>query len=120
MKRQVARSEGAWRLRHPRRRMRYTKTALLTFGAGLVLGLIVVAFAWDPIGPVAGGLMALGILAIPVGLVADWRARTRQAPLPARRRAKPSPRRTASRAGKAPLAPPRRPARRRKPAAPKR
>jgi hypothetical protein len=99
--------------------MRYTKRALLTFGAGLVLGLIVVVLGWDPIGRVAAGLMALGIVAIPIALIVDWRAGTRPAPPPARRRAKVPPRR-AARSKNAPVKAPRHRPRGRKPAAPKR
>jgi hypothetical protein len=99
--------------------MRYTKRALLTFGSGLVLGLIVVVLGWDPIGRVAAGLMALGIVAIPIALIADWRAKTRPAPPPARRRATVPPRR-ATRSKNASVKAPRRRPRKRKPAAPKR
>ena len=97
--------------------MRYTKIALLTFGAGLVLGLAVVVLGWDPIGRVASGLMALAIIAIPVALVVDWRATRRPVPPPARRRVKTPPRRASARAKPATT---RRRARGRKPAAPKR
>jgi hypothetical protein len=72
--------------------MRYTKTALLAFGCGLVLGLAVIAGEIKSLQRVASGLMALGIAAIPVGMVADWRravrgatATTRRAKTPARR-----------------------------------
>jgi membrane protein implicated in regulation of membrane protease activity len=79
--------------------MRYTKIALLIFGLGIVAGLVVVAgefLAWQP---PAAGLMALGLVLIPVGLFADghgmaafaWLAArlSRRRPVP--RRAKPRP-----------------------------
>ena len=53
--------------------MRYTKTALLAFGCGLLLGLIVIAAEIKSLQRVASGLMAASIAAIPVGMVADWR-----------------------------------------------
>ncbi|HXC89035.1 MAG TPA: hypothetical protein VNV18_02620 [Stellaceae bacterium] len=92
--------------------MRYTKIALLTFGAGLILGLVVVVAELDALARVASGLMALGVVAIPVGLVADWRLAIKPVPPPARKRAKAPARRTAASA--------RRPLRPRKPAPPKR
>jgi Cu/Ag efflux pump CusA len=53
--------------------MRYTKAALLLFGFGLVLGfaLIVAEVPW--FGWIASGVMALALLALPVGLLADGR-----------------------------------------------
>jgi len=68
--------------------MRYTKTALLTFGAGLVLALIVVAAEIDGFQRVASALMAFGIAAIPIGMAVDWRLATRAQPRTARRRNK--------------------------------
>jgi len=68
--------------------MRYTKTALLTFGAGLVLALVVVAAEIDGLQRVASALMALGIVAIPVGMAIDWRLATKAQRRPARRRGK--------------------------------
>jgi hypothetical protein len=53
--------------------MRYTKLALLAFGCGLLLGLIVIAAEIKSLERVASGLMAVSIAAIPVGVVADWR-----------------------------------------------
>jgi hypothetical protein len=53
--------------------MRYTKTALLAFGFGLLLGLVVLAAEIKSLERVASGLMAIGIAAIPVGMAADWR-----------------------------------------------
>ena len=56
-------------------RMRYTKIAFLTFGLGLVLGLVVIAAEIKSLERVASGSMALGIAAIPIGIIADvWRA----------------------------------------------
>ncbi len=53
--------------------MRYTKIALLAFGFGLLLGLVVLGAEIKSLARVASGLMAVGIAAIPVGMVADWR-----------------------------------------------
>jgi hypothetical protein len=53
--------------------MRYTKIALLAFGFGLLLGLVVIGAEIKSLARVASGLMAVGIAAIPVGMVADWR-----------------------------------------------
>ena len=93
--------------------MRYTKTALLTFGAGLVLGLVVVVVDLGALARVASGLMALGLIGIPIGLAVDWRLATKPAPMPARGRAKAPVRRSLA-------APARRPPRQRKRVAPKR
>jgi hypothetical protein len=92
--------------------MRYTKTALLLFGAGLVLALVVIAAELDRFERVASAVMALGIVAVPVGMAIDWRLATRAAARPPRRPARPRTRR----------APPatRRRAAPRKPARPKR
>jgi hypothetical protein len=68
--------------------MRYTKTALLAFGFGLLLGLVVLGAEIKSLARVASGLMALGIAAIPVGMVADWRRATKTARGTPRRRAK--------------------------------
>jgi len=51
--------------------MRYTKFALLIFGLGLVLGLVVVAAEITAPQRVASGVMALGIAALPIGILAD-------------------------------------------------
>jgi hypothetical protein len=74
--------------------MRYTKAALLAFGGGLLLGLAVIAGELKSLQRVASGLMALGIAAIPVGMIVDWRRAVRaatgaprQAKIPARRNA---------------------------------
>ena len=91
--------------------MRYTKGALLIFGAGLLLGLAVVTFQLTPLGRAASGLMAFGLLAIPLGLVLDGRRRlrarqpapkkrrqgARRGPAATRRRAQPRKRRTPDR-----------------------
>jgi hypothetical protein len=76
--------------------MRYTKTALLMFGAGLVLALVVIAAELDGLERVASAVMALGIAAIPVGMAVDWRLATRAARRPARRRGKPQTRRASA------------------------
>jgi hypothetical protein len=93
--------------------MRYTKIALLTFGAGLIFGLVVVVVEIDPLDRVASGLMALGLIGIPVGMVVDWRLATKAAQKPAKKRVRTPARRSA--AGQ-----PRRAPRARKPAQPKR
>ena len=92
--------------------MRYTKTALLTFGAGLVLALTVVATETQGLERVASAAMALGIVAIPIGMAVDWRLATRVPRRPLRRRGKPRTRRAGPAA--------RRRARPRKPAGPNR
>ena len=66
--------------------MRYTKTALLTFGAGLLLALVVVATETEGLARVASAAMALGIAAIPIGMAVDWRLATR---VPRRRSGRP-------------------------------
>jgi hypothetical protein len=68
--------------------MYYTKIALLTFGAGLVLGMVVVVIEIDWLDRVASGLMALGLMAIPFGMIVDWRLATRLARRPAKGRDK--------------------------------
>ncbi len=93
--------------------MRYTKIALLTFGAGLILGLVVVVVEIDPLDRAASGLMALGLAGIPLGMIADWRLATKAAPKPVKKRAK-----TPTRRGAA--AQPRRTPKPSKPAPPKR
>ena len=64
--------------------MRYTKAALLTFGAGLVLALVVVAIDVPGLERVASAAMALGIAAIPIGMAIDWRRATRGVRRPSR------------------------------------
>jgi hypothetical protein len=78
--------------------LRYSKSALLVFGAGCVLGLIVVAVELPGLARVASLAMALGIVALPFALFADWR---RRLPRPKRksrgqRRASPAKRRKAA------------------------
>jgi hypothetical protein len=68
--------------------MRYTKSALLTFGAGLVLALVVVATETEGLARIASAAMALGIAAIPIGMAVDWRLATRVPRQPAKRRGK--------------------------------
>ena len=92
--------------------MRYTKTALLTFGAGLLLALVVVATETEGLARVASAAMALGIAAIPIGMAVDWRLATRAPRRPPGRSGKPRRRRTAPAT--------RRRARPRKPAGPNR
>jgi hypothetical protein len=53
--------------------MRYTKAALLIFGLGLMLGLVVVAGELPGFERVASGVMALAIVSLPFALVADGR-----------------------------------------------
>jgi len=59
------------------RRLRYSKAALLLFGLGLVLGLIVVSAELVGLGWVASALMALGLVAIPLALLADGKRAVR-------------------------------------------
>jgi hypothetical protein len=67
--------------------MRYTKMALLAFGLGLLLGLLVIAAEIKALQRFASGLMALGIAAIPLGIIADLRRAAARLHHP-RRRAK--------------------------------
>jgi xanthosine utilization system XapX-like protein len=76
--------------------MRYTKIALLTFGAGLILGLVVVVVEIHPLDRVASGLMALGLVGLPLGMMVDWRLATKAARPPAKKRAKTPTRRSAA------------------------
>jgi hypothetical protein len=66
-------------------RLRYSKSALLVFGAGLVIGLVVVAAEVPVLARVASLAMAAGIVALPFTLIADWRRRI-PSPKPAARR----------------------------------
>jgi hypothetical protein len=70
--------------------MRYTGYALLVFGLGLIVGLGLIAADLPVFGRVASGLMALGIAALPVTMLLDWR---RSAKPPAKRKPKPRARR---------------------------
>jgi hypothetical protein len=90
--------------------MRYTKIALLTFGAGLVLALVMIATETQGFERIASAAMAFGIAAIPIGMAVDWRRATRAPKRAVRRRGKSRTRRTAPAA--------RRHARPRKPAGP--
>jgi hypothetical protein len=67
--------------------MRWTKIALLAFGAGSVLGLAVVSVPLPRFARVASAAMALGIATLPVALIADWRRKTPAAPARRRRKA---------------------------------
>ena len=60
--------------------MRYSKWALLLFGAGALLGLAVVSAGLPKLGRVASLAMAAGIVLLPVGFIADWRRRTAPKP----------------------------------------
>jgi len=51
--------------------MRYTKAALLLFGLGLVLGLVVVVGEFSQLEWVASTLMALALVLLPLALFAD-------------------------------------------------
>src|SRR5262249_5708474 len=81
-------------------RMRYTKIALLIFGCGLVLGLVVIAAEIRWLGRAASSLMAFGIAAIPIGMIMDWRRMAKAAKPAPRRRARAPAGRTASRTRK--------------------
>ena len=76
--------------------MRYTKAALLTFGAGLLLALVVVAIEVPGLERIASAAMALGIAAVPIGMAIDWRRATRTPRRAARGRGKTRSRRTAA------------------------
>jgi hypothetical protein len=88
---------------------RFTRIALLAFGFGLLLGLVVLGAEIKSLARVASGLMAVSIAAIPVGMVADWRRALKTARSTPRRGVKTTARRS-SRAARRP----------RKSAAPKR
>ena len=57
----------------PSIRLRYTKAALLIFGLGLVTGLFVVVGEFSEWEYFASGIMALGLVLLPLGLFADGR-----------------------------------------------
>jgi hypothetical protein len=62
--------------------MRYTKIALLAFGTGIVLGLVIAVAEIDAFDRVASGLMALALAALPATLAADlWKAARSRFPL---------------------------------------
>jgi hypothetical protein len=67
--------------------MRCTKLALLIFGAGLLLGLVVVVAEIEALARGASLLMALGIVALPSAALIDWwRAATPLSPPRAQRK----------------------------------
>ena len=53
--------------------MRYTKTALLIFGLGLMLGFVIVVGEFARLERVASAVMALGLVLLPVALFANGR-----------------------------------------------
>ena len=80
--------------------LRYTKVALLVFGFGVILGLVIVAGEYPRWERAASAVMALGLVLIPVGLFADghgmvlvrwimhrFRRQSRRRPAPRRRAA---------------------------------
>jgi hypothetical protein len=79
--------------------MRYSKSALLIFGAGMVLGLLVVGARLPGLARVASLAMAAGLVLLPFALFADWRqafastVTRRKKPAPRKRRAAPTRRR---------------------------
>ena len=85
--------------------MRYTKLALLTFGAGLTLALIAVAVDIVQMQRIASTAMALGIAAIPIGMAVDWRLATRSSRPTSRRRGKEATRRNVTQARRRPRKP---------------
>jgi Cu/Ag efflux pump CusA len=75
--------------------MRYTKAALLLFGLGLVLGFALIVAEVPGFGWIASAVMALGLVALPVGLLADGRVAFVQrvlARFSRKKRARPRPR----------------------------
>src|SRR6185295_6704829 len=54
-------------------RLRWTKAALLIFGLGLVAGLVIVVGEFSKWEYLASGMMALGLVLLPLGLFADGR-----------------------------------------------
>jgi hypothetical protein len=79
------------------RGLRYSKWALLVFGAGMLLGLVVVSVRLPEFARVASVTMALGIAALPVALIADWRRKPPAAPVKRRRKSATGRRRASSR-----------------------
>jgi hypothetical protein len=55
--------------------VRYSKAALLLFGGGMLLGLLVVAADLRWLARVASGIMGLSLLALPIAVIADLRHR---------------------------------------------
>jgi hypothetical protein len=60
--------------------MRCTKLALLVFGAGLLLGLVVVVAEIQVLARSASLLMVLGIIALPIAALIDWRRAAKPSP----------------------------------------
>jgi len=85
--------------------MRYTKLALLTFGAGLMLALVAVGVDIVQMQRLASTAMALGIAAIPIGMAVDWRLATRSSSPTSRRRGKVRTRRNVTPARRRPRKP---------------
>jgi hypothetical protein len=52
--------------------MRYSKWAILLFGAGALLGLVVVSANLSGLGRIASPAMAAGAALLPVAMIADW------------------------------------------------
>ena len=98
--------------------MRYTKMALLIFGLGLVLGFGLIVGEVPGFDWMASGVMALGLVALPVGLLADGRVAFVHRILARfsrkKKRAKPRPRGKTATRRPARRHPPARPARRRR------
>jgi hypothetical protein len=77
--------------------MRYSGYALLLFGAGLLLGLVVVAAQLPYLARLSSGAMAAGIVLLPIAVVADWRQRMPRPKSKAKTKTKPkSPRRSST------------------------
>ena len=53
--------------------MRYTKAALLVFGLGLVVGFALIVAEVPSFGLIGSAIMALGLIGLPVALIADGR-----------------------------------------------
>jgi len=53
--------------------MRYTKIALLVFGLGLIIGFALIVAEVPSFGLIGSAIMALGLVGLPVALVADGR-----------------------------------------------
>src|SRR5438552_17919074 len=53
--------------------MRYTKRALLVFGLGLIVGFALIVAEVPSFGLIGSAIMALGLVGLPIALVADWR-----------------------------------------------
>jgi xanthosine utilization system XapX-like protein len=53
--------------------MRYTKRALLVFGLGLIVGFALIVAEVPSFGLIGSAIMALGLVGLPIALVADGR-----------------------------------------------